>query len=182
METKEAILTDETNPQEFKNDRGSGDHSQIKGWGIDADTENDPTYPMKNRTNEEHNGYSWERPVQQPQTVEIFKSVERPNITAVFGTSIPPTGLSGRIRRFAFKYSESSYGRWLPLVLADRVGMIEALIADIRQGKFPNLYKELGWSGEWKYAKGRMIRRIAGVALVISGIILVNKMTSRAKT
>ena len=43
------------------------DYSHIKGWGIDADPKNDPTYPMKNRTNEEHKGYSWDRPTLQPQ-------------------------------------------------------------------------------------------------------------------
>ncbi len=74
---------------------------------------------MKKRNNEEQKGYTWERPPQQPIDVEILRSVERPFVTSVFGTSTPPAGLSGKIRRFAFKYSESSYGRWLPLVLAD---------------------------------------------------------------
>ena len=38
------------------------DVSQIKGWGVDADPKNDPTYPMKLRNDGEHAGYSWERP------------------------------------------------------------------------------------------------------------------------
>ena len=42
------------------------DPSQIKGRGVDADPKNDPTYPMKNRSEGEHAGYSWERPPQQP--------------------------------------------------------------------------------------------------------------------
>jgi hypothetical protein len=29
------------------------DYSHIKGWGVDADPKNDPTYPMKHRTNDE---------------------------------------------------------------------------------------------------------------------------------
>src|SRR6476661_4521598 len=101
------------------------ERTDIKGWGVDADPENDPTYPMKHRTNEEHKGYSWDRPQQQKTDIEVLHSNERNNITAVYGTSVPPSGLSGMIRRFAFKYSESSYGHWLPLVLADRVNMIE---------------------------------------------------------
>ena len=117
------MLTDETKPSDFKKSE-EADYSHIKGWGIDADPENDPVYPMKNRTNEEHEGYAWERPEQQNDNVEMLKSVERPNLTAVFGTASPPEGLNGKLRRFAFKYSESSYGRWLPLVLADRVGEI----------------------------------------------------------
>jgi hypothetical protein len=101
------------------------DPSQIKGWGVDADPRNDPTYPMKHRNDGEHAGYSWERPPQQPITTEILHSIERPDVTSVFGTSTPPSGLSGSIRRFAFRYSESSYGHWLPLMLADRVSVVE---------------------------------------------------------
>src|SRR4028119_2005495 len=101
------------------------DPSQVKGWGVDADPKNDPTYPMKNRNNGEHAGYSWERPPQQETNVEILHSNERPNLTAAFGTSTPPAGLSGMIRRAAFKYSENSYGHWLPLMLAARGGVVE---------------------------------------------------------
>ena len=82
------------------------DPSQIKGWGVDADPNNDPTYPMKHRNNGEHAGYSWEGPLQQPITVEVLHSNERPDVTSVFGTSTPPSALSGVLRRIAFRYSE----------------------------------------------------------------------------
>lgn len=52
----------------------------------------------------------WEKPVQQAAYVEILTSNERPAIIAVFGTPNLPGGLSGKIRRYAFKFSESSYG------------------------------------------------------------------------
>jgi hypothetical protein len=81
------------------------DPSQIKGRGVDADPKNDPTYPMKNRSEGEHAGYSWERPPQQPITVEVLHSNERPDLTSVFGTSTPPSGLSGVLRRLAFRAS-----------------------------------------------------------------------------
>src|SRR5215207_9794292 len=97
------------------------DPRQVKGWGVDADPENDPTYPIKARNNEEQAGYTWERPTRQPVDVEVLHSNERPSVSAAFGTSTPPSGLSGVIRRFAFQYSESSYGHGLPLMLADRV-------------------------------------------------------------
>ncbi len=101
------------------------DYSHIKGWGVDADPKNDPTYPIKLRTNDEQNGYTWERPTQQPVTTEVLHSNERPNVTAVFGTPLPPNRLSGKIRRYAFRFSENSYGHWLPLLLADRVDEVE---------------------------------------------------------
>lgn len=159
------MKTEETKPEEFTNKRG-GDHSHIKGWAIDADRENDPTYPMKKRTNEEHEGYSWERPQQQPELVEVLRSVERPNLPSVFGSTVPPSGLSGRIRRLAFKKSESSLGRWMPLVLADRINEIEGIIDDIKKGHLPNLFAEKGWNAELKYNKRNFIIKVATGALL----------------
>ena len=166
------MTTDETRPEEFRNDRG-GDHSHIKGWGIDADRKNDPTYPMKKRTDEEILGYTWERPPQQSVNIEILKSVERPNIPAVFGTSVPPSGLSGMIRRAAFKKSESSYGRWLPLVLADRIGVFEGMLDDISHGIFPNTFAERGWNAEWKYNRKNFVLKSAATVAVTAGIAAV---------
>ena len=144
------------------------DPSQIKGWGVDADPKNDPTYPMKHRNDGEHTGYSWERPPQQPITTEILHSIERPDVTSVFGTSTPPSGLSGSIRRFAFRYSESSYGHWLPLMLADRVSVVEGALGDLKHGRLPNVLAELGWKAEWKYNRTSLVRRIVVRVVLVS--------------
>jgi hypothetical protein len=147
------------------------DPSQIKGWGVDADPKNDPTYPMKNRNNGEHAGYSWERPPQQPITVEVLHSNERPDLTSVFGTSTPPSGVSGMIRRLAFRYSESSYGHWLPLMLADRVSVAEGVLGDLKHGRVPNIFAERGWRADWQHnRRGLVLRVIARVALVSAAI------------
>jgi hypothetical protein len=147
------------------------DPSQIKGWGVDADPRNDPTYPMKHRNDGEHVGYSWERPPQQPITTEILHSIERPDVTSVFGTSTPPSGLSGVIRRFAFKYSESSYGHWLPLMLADRVSVVEGVLGDLKDGRVPNVFAELGWKAEWKHNRTSLVRRILVRVVLISAAV-----------
>ena len=147
------------------------DPSQIKGWGVDADPKNDPTYPMKDRNDGEHAGYSWERPPQQPLTVEILHSNERPDVTSVFGTSTPPSGPSGALRRLGFKYSESSYGHWLPLVLADRVSVLEGVLEDLRQGYVPNLFAERGWKAEWEHNRASLVRRILVRAVLASAAV-----------
>lgn len=148
------------------------DYTHIKGWGIDIDPKNDPTYPMKNRTNEEHKGYNWKRPTQQPINIEVLHSNERPNITAVFGTSVPPSGLSGYIRRFAFKYGEASYGHWLPLLLADRIHVIEGIIDDLKHGFFPNIFAEKGMYADLKYNKKGLIQKFTiGAALTTATIL-----------
>ena len=137
------------------------DALQVKGWGIDADPENDPTYPIKKRNNGEHAGYSWERPEQQRSSVEILRSNERPSVSAVFGTSTPPSGLSGAIRRKAFKFSESSYGHWVPLMWADRLNMIAGIAQDLSGGRVPNVFAERGWGAAWRFQRGRVVTRVA---------------------
>jgi hypothetical protein len=159
------------------------DLSQIKGWGVDADADNDPTYPMKNRNNGEHEGYSWERPTQQPTSVEILHSNERPNVSSVFGTSTPPSGLSGMIRRVAFKYSESSYGHWLPLMLADRVGVVEGYIEDLTHGHVPNVFAERGWKAEWQHNRKSLVTRVAvGAVLATAAVAYLRRGSDDSKT
>jgi hypothetical protein len=157
----------------------NSNNENIKGWAIDADPENDPTYPIKHRTNEEHEGYDWNRPPQQPVNIEVLHSIERPNVTAVFGTSVPPSGLSGVIRRFAFKYGEGSYAHWLPLLLADRVNVVEGIFQDLKSGIIPNIFAERGIKAEWKYNKPSVIKKAAiGIALT-AGAILYFKRRSK---
>jgi hypothetical protein len=143
----------------------------IPGWGIDADPENDPTYPMKHWNGADHDRMNYERAPQQPRTVEILKSIERPSITRVFGTSTPPRGLSGKIRRFAFKYSEATTAHWMTLILADRVNAVEGIIDDLKQGTVPNIFKERGWSAEWKYNRAGLVDKVV-TSLVVTTVLL----------
>lgn len=154
-------------------------YAHIKGWGIDADPENEPTYPMKKYTGDDHRRLNYERPLQQTQHVEVLHSNECPGLTAVFGTSVPPKGLSGRIRRFAFKHSEGSFVHWLPLILADRVEAWEGIIDDIRSGHFPNIIAERGWTAEWKYNRKNVLKNVViGTVAATALIMLARKMRS----
>lgn len=158
----------------------SNQYSRIKGWGIDADPRNEPTYPIKKYTGDDHNRSQWLRPVQQQATVEILHSNERPHLSAVFGTSSPPSGWSGKIRRYAFKYSESSYGHWLPLLLADRINVVEGIIDDFKKGHVPNIFAERGWNAEWKYNRKGLTKKIFTTALVATvAVILLTRKKKR---
>lgn len=152
------------------------DYSHIKGWGVDADPKNDPTYPMKHRNNAEHSGYNWDRPPQQPIDIEVLHSNERPNITAVFGTSVPPNGLSGMLRRYAFNYGEGSFGHWIPLLVADRVNVVEGIVDDLVKGKIPNIFAEQGMKAELKHNPVGLFKKFAiGAAVAAAVVTLIAK-------
>jgi hypothetical protein len=141
-------------------------YKDIPGWGMDADPENEPTYPMKNYTGDDHKRINYERSAQQPADVEILQSNERPSITAVFGTSVPPSGLSGMIRRYAFQHSEDRYRHWLPLIFADRINVVEGIIDDLKQGHIPNVFAESGFKSSLKYNKPAVLKKVFLGALV----------------
>jgi hypothetical protein len=134
------------------------EYAHIKGWGIDANPENDPTYPMKRYTGDDHRHLNYNRPPQQKTKIEILKSNERPAITAVFGTSTPPSGVSGILRRFAFRFSEGKWWHWLALIAADRINVIEGLVDDVGSGRLPNIPAERGLKAAWKYDRKRVVR------------------------
>lgn len=159
------MTTEDRNPPRSGSDVPS-QYAHIKGWGIDTDPKNNPTYPMKQRVDIEHAGYNWERPAQQPVEMEVHHSIERPNITAVFGTSSAPRGLSGTIRLWAFKYSEDQYNHWLGLLLADRIDMVEGVLDDLAHGHLPNLIEERGLRADWQYDRERLLGKVAiGIGL-----------------
>lgn len=106
--------------------------NEVQGWGADLDPQDRPAYP-KERTPPRLDGVHWDQPDQQVPTVEIFVSPERPGLTPVFGTSAPPRGLSGVIRRWAYARSENDVRHWLMLMFADRVDVVEGLMADARK-------------------------------------------------
>lgn len=123
------------------------DVSTIPGWGADLDPADRPGYPKERMPPRLHNVH-WTRPEQQQSDVQVFHSTERPGMTPVFGTSVPPSGLSGVLRKRAFRRSENDVRHWLMLMVADRVNVVEGLFEDLR-----------------KAPKGKQVASVAVVAL-----------------
>ncbi|MCF2488603.1 hypothetical protein [Dyadobacter sp. CY347] len=157
----------------------ASDYSHINGWGIDADPLDVPNYPIKKRNENDNKGMVWERPAQQPALVEVLHSNERPGLTAVFGTPNPPTGLSGQLRRFAFRYSESTWTHWLALLVADRINMMEGIGEDLKNGHIPDLIAEHGLKSELKFNKIGLAKKVLTGAAVITVAVLLMKSRSR---
>jgi hypothetical protein len=149
--------------------RSPVDPSAIPGWGVDANEENDPTWPMRDRTFDDAPGRNWVSPPAQPETVEVLMSIEHSQRPAVFGTAAPPSGLSGRLRRLAFKASESRWTHWLLLMGADRVNVVEGVIDDLVHGHVPNLWDEFGFGAAWKHDRKAFVRRAVTIAAVAGG-------------
>ena len=157
------------------------DPSTIPGWGVDADPDNDPTWPMRDRSQDDGPGMNWRRPPQQLQDIEVLTSIEYNHRPAVFGTASPPSGLSGMIRRAAFKFSESRWTHWLMLMGADRINVVEGVIADLAHGKAPNRFEELGLKAEWKYDRPAAVRRAATLAVLSSAAIGIGCLLLRSR-
>jgi hypothetical protein len=155
------------------------DRSAIPGWGVDADPENDPTYPYRERDKDDHSG-EWVRPPVQRSDVEILQSIEHKRRPAVFGTSTPPSGLSGLIRRGAFRYSESHWAHWLMLMGADRVNVVEGIVQDLGRAKIPNIPAEMGMRSEWRHNRQGLVKKAAVVAAV-SAVAFALLSRSRAR-
>lgn len=136
------------------------DHSGIPDWGADLDRANRPGVPMERLPPQAER----EPPEQQPRTVEILHSTEREGITPVFGTSAPPRGLSGRIRRKAFQHSENDLRHWMMLLMADRVDAAEGLVEELRQSPRARSAVVIGVCAVaacWAFRRARMRRRMA---------------------
>jgi hypothetical protein len=152
----------------------AADYSHITGWGADLDYKNRPAYP-KERTPPRLDG-PLRAPEQQAENVKILCSNERPSITPVFGTTVPPTGISGKLREFAFKYSENDLRHWLVLLLADRINMFEGIASDLKRGHIPNFVTETGLKSEFKYNRAGAIKKTVVVATVIGvGFYLIRR-------
>jgi hypothetical protein len=143
--------------------------SHIQGWGADLDRKNRPGVPMERtppRFTHAHPG-----PIeQQREDTEVLVSPERPGITPLFGTAQPPKGVSGMIRRAAFKLSENDIRHWLLLLVADRVNMVEGIGEDLARGHIPNVLSEMGIKAELKHNPAGLVKKAAITTAVVGGL------------
>lgn len=137
------------------------DTSTIPGWGVDADPRNDPTYPMRDQSQDHGLSAAWDRPAVQHPDVEILQSIEHIRQPAVVGTSTPPSGLSGVLRRVAFRWSESNWLHWLLLMGADRINVVEGVVEDLTHARIPNIPGEMGIRSEIAFNKRGLAKKLA---------------------
>jgi hypothetical protein len=152
---------------------------RIDGWGSDLAPASRPGVPRDKAPQIGVESLYADLPQQEPPH-RIHKSTEHARLTPVFGTSCPPRGLSGRLRDAAYHYSEGRLARWLTLMLADRVDVVEDVAADLARGRVPNLWSEMGLGAEWRYNKAGMLRKAAVAGLAI-GIVVAYRRSRRRR-
>jgi hypothetical protein len=159
-------------------ERGNTDRSDlIPGWGSDIDESQRPGVP---RDKAPHLGaeHLYIDITRQQPPFRIHKSTEHARLTPVFGTSCPPRGLSGRMRDFAYRLSEGRLTRWVTLLAADRVDMVEHTLGDLVRLKPPNVVREMGLASEWRHNRKRVIT-VAAATTIALGVYLLSRRTRR---
>jgi hypothetical protein len=90
---------------------------------VDRDPSSRPGVPMLNKPSVER--VMTGSLAQQAAHVPVMVGVEVGKLTPVFGSAVPPRGLSGLIRRAAYHIPEHKAGHWLLLMLGDRIDVWE---------------------------------------------------------
>lgn len=153
--------------------------AHIQGWGADLDHKNRPAVPMERtppRFIHQHDG-----PLpQQEENVEVLVSTERFGaITPVFGTVQPPSGISGALRRLAFRWSENDLRHWLLLLAADRVNVVEGIGEDLARGTVPNVLGEMGIKAEWEHNRAGLVKKAAVAGAVVGLAVYLTRRRAR---
>ena len=105
--------------------------ARIPGWGADLDPMDRPSVPRL-QFQEGGTGAHWDFPERQPEKWPRERSIEHEMLTPVFGTSCPPRGLSGVMRKYAYhRHGEGKAAHWLILIAADRVDAWESHVRSL---------------------------------------------------
>jgi hypothetical protein len=104
---------------------GSWPEGEFAEEAVDSKKEKRPGVPMELDPPRPAGNAHWVEPERQPERAGILKRKGLVDMTPVFGTAVPPRGLSGIMRRAAYHIPEHRTSHWLWLLLADRVDAIE---------------------------------------------------------
>jgi hypothetical protein len=132
--------------------------ARIPGWGADLNKEDRPSVPKLKFLD---SGAWWDFPERQPEKRPRERSVEHRFLTPAFGTAQPLSGVSGVLRRFAYKFSEGRALHWLILLYADRVDAAEHHIRSMASLRPDNPITETGIKAELTHngMKSRVSRK-----------------------
>lgn len=121
--------------------------ARIPGWGADLDPADRPQVPRE-RFDPGATGAHWDFPERQPELEPRERSIEHGMLPPVFGTSVPRRGLSGKLRSFAYTLGEGRASRWILLLGADRVDVLENRVKALVSGDPAGVHLATGLTTE----------------------------------
>jgi hypothetical protein len=101
------------------------DPKTIRGWGADLDPRRRPGVPMEEKVPHPRPGAQVPIEHQKSDEPVIHAHGGLPRMPPVYGTAVPPKGLSGLLRKVAYEYPDHWVRHWVVLLLADRVDVWE---------------------------------------------------------
>ncbi|MCS5717860.1 hypothetical protein N1027_06900 [Herbiconiux sp. CPCC 205763] len=124
--------------------------ARIPGWGVDLDPADRPAVPREQHA-PEGTGAHWDFPDRQPELSPRERSIEHSMLTPVFGTVAPLRGVSGAVRRYAYRYSEARAAHWLLLIAGDRIDSVGSHVKSFATLRPDNPLTETGLLAEFRY-------------------------------
>jgi hypothetical protein len=123
----------------------------IKGRGVDLDPRQRPGVPMEQPA---HPRPGAQLPIEpQRSAYPVLRHGGRQKLPAVYGTAAPPRGLSGALRKWAYRWPDHWARHWLMLLVADRVDA-------------------------WEYRlRGVSSRRVVVTSLVVVGAVTARRLS-----
>ena len=60
--------------------------------------------------------------------------------------------------------------------LADRIGVAEGVVDDLKQGRVPNVFAERGWKAEWRHNRMSLVgRNLLRVGLISAAVLYLGR-------
>lgn len=104
--------------------RNTTQYADIPGWGVDRRKEERPGVPRI--ADPQHVIGAAPPDLSQRQENERASLVSPTlSLTPIYSSVVPPRGVSGAVRKLAYRYPEYLTRRWMLLLLADRIDVVE---------------------------------------------------------
>jgi hypothetical protein len=105
------------------------EHANEPVYGSDLPGSERPGVPMETESRPLTPSVHWREPEKQSPNRRVTKRRELAQLTPVFSSALPPRGISGMLRRAAYRIPETHAQHFLTLMLADRVDVLEHRLA-----------------------------------------------------
>ncbi len=137
--------------------------------GYDQALERRPGVPMETVPRVD-SGAHWRIPERQRKRTQHYRRRGLRELTPVFGTAQPPRGVSGLMRRLAYRIPEHKARHWMLLLAADRVDVLEGRLGEALAR--PLRLTPLAGLGDTVEKNPLRVIGAAAAGLVLSGVLI----------